>query len=86
MNGSINPHSLACKKLARTAMAQRSHAKEVADAIGKDTSTLSRYLSDEHEHEMGVSSLLIFEALTGDRSLLAYIAGDLGLELKEKAS
>ncbi len=65
-------------------MAQRGvNLKTVADALSKDTSTVSRYLSDDHEHEMGVTSLLIFEAATGDRTILTYIAQELGMEVRE---
>ena len=85
--GTINEHTIACKKLARAALVKSgTNAKTVADAIGKDTSTLSRYLSSAHEHEMPLTSVLIFEALTEDRSVLAYIARELGMELREIAS
>ncbi len=57
------------------------NAKTIADAIGKDTSTLSRYLSDEHEHEMGHTALLIFETVTGDRTVMDYLERELGREV-----
>jgi len=87
MGPSINPHALACKKLARTALVRSGvNRKTLADAINRDEATLSRYLSDEHDHEMGISSFLMFEALTGDRTVIDYIERELGRQAQEVAS
>ena len=60
--------------------------KTLADAMGKDEATLSRYLSDQHEHEMGHTTLMIFEAMTGDRTVMDYIERELGRIAQEIAS
>ena len=84
MPGQINPHSIACKTLARTALIRSGvNRKTLADALNRDEATISRYLSDDHDHEMGVSSLLMFEALTGDRTVMDYMERELGRQMRE---
>ena len=80
----INPHVVACKTLARIALVNSGvNRKTLADALGTAESTISRKLSDEHEHEFGISELLMLEALTGDRSVLDYLERELGREARE---
>ena len=80
----LNPLLLACKKLERTALIRSGvNRKTLAEALDTTESTISRKLSDDHEHEFGHIELLIFEAVTGDRTVMDYLERELGRQACE---
>lgn len=69
-----NPHSVACKRLLRLSIAHSGlQQKVVAIDCGVDQGTFSRYLSDEHEHQLPLDLIPLFVASTGDDRILRYL-------------
>lgn len=78
-----NRHSLACKRYLRVALERSGmQQKEAAIDLGIDGGTFSRYLSQEHEHQMSIDMLPVFVASTGDAGILAYLAEQCGYRLE----
>lgn len=75
-----NTHSLACKRLLRLSIAQSGlQQKAVAIDCRVDQGTFSRYLSQEHEHQLPVDLIPAFVASTGDDRIVRHLAEMCGL-------
>jgi len=87
MPDQINRHTLALKNLAGLALIRSGvNRKTLADALGTTEGPISRKLSPEHPHEFDLTELLVFEVLTGDRTLVDYIHRELGHMVMEDTS
>ena len=85
MADKINPHILAIKTLSGMALLRSGvNRKTLADALDTSEGTISRKLSLEHPHEWGVTEFLMFETITGDRTVADYIERELGRKYVEE--
>jgi len=80
-----NAHSFDVKKILRVAIA-RSQPKVVAADCGVVVSALSHWTSDADDSCLPIDLLPVFMASTGDIRILEYLADQVGMELREKAS